>query len=432
MANIKVDFSTQVGTIKPMHAGGQPPIQGANFDLFHYLKEAGVPYCRLHDTAGRYGGNCYVDIPNIFRNFDADPEDPASYDFAFTDHLIKAMVENGLEPVYRLGVTIENDHQIRSFYLEPPNDNLKWAKICEGIICHYTEGWANGFNYKITYWEIWNEPDNFEDPEENSMWHGNKEQYFELYNTATTYLKAKFPHLKFGGYASCGFYALKEDKVVTNSAASDRAEYFIEFFDAFLEYVKENKCTLDFFSWHSYDPIENNRKYAHYVRRRLDEIDYTHTETTCNEWNPDVWNAYGRHEHAALTCGMMLMWQDTPLDSAMFYDCGFGASNYNSLFNPYDRKPFPVYYAFLAFNELYQRGAQAAVTCDAEGVYAVAAADKTGCVVIANTNEKPEKLTLELGRPIIGCKIIDQERNFEECELPHHLPASSVLCVFTA
>ena len=49
-----------------------------------------------------------MDIPNIFRDFDADPDDPEAYDFAFTDLLIKALVENGVEPFFRLGVTIEN------------------------------------------------------------------------------------------------------------------------------------------------------------------------------------------------------------------------------------------------------------------------------------------------------------------------------------
>jgi hypothetical protein len=32
------------------------------------------------------------------------------------------------------------------------------------VIRHYTEGWANGFKMKVTYWEIRNEP-NSEDGE---------------------------------------------------------------------------------------------------------------------------------------------------------------------------------------------------------------------------------------------------------------------------
>jgi hypothetical protein len=91
-----------------------------------------------------------------------------------------------------------------------------------------------------------------------------------------------------------------------------------------------------------------------------------------------------------------------------------------------------VYYAFAAFNELYKRRTQAAVTVDEENVYAVAAADDTGCVVIVNTNEYPVPLCLDCGRPIIGAKIVDESRSWMDCELPRLLPASSVLCVFTA
>jgi hypothetical protein len=36
------------------------------------LKHAGIPYSRLHDTFGRFGAGEYVDISNIFKNFDAD------------------------------------------------------------------------------------------------------------------------------------------------------------------------------------------------------------------------------------------------------------------------------------------------------------------------------------------------------------------------
>ena len=47
---VKVDFSKDVRPVKPMHAVGQPPLLGLrDYQLFRYLKEAGVPYARLHD-----------------------------------------------------------------------------------------------------------------------------------------------------------------------------------------------------------------------------------------------------------------------------------------------------------------------------------------------------------------------------------------------
>ena len=424
--NIKLDKS--IGKIKPMHGVGQPPFQGCNFRMFRYLTEAGIPYSRLHDVGYPYGGNRWVDIPNIFRDFDKSPTDPASYDFTFTDLLIKALMDSGVEPFFRLGVTIENDAMIKAYRIYPPADYHKWAVICEHIIRHYTEGWAGGFHYDIKYWEIWNEPDNYEDMYENQMWRGTKEQYYELYGVASKHLKSCFPHLKIGGYASCGFYALA-DSFVSSAKSSPRMEYFIEFFDGFMDYIKENSCPLDFFSWHSYDDIENNKVYAAYARRRLDEAGYNETETTCNEWNCEV-DLRGTLRHAALTCGMILAFQDTALDSAMFYDAQFSVSVYGSMFNPLTAEPFPTYYAFKAFNELYRLGEQIEVSIDEASVYAVGAKkDNAACVLISNTSESDVEINLNLEGRVSKCFITTEGKNHEETELPRVLPKNSFILI---
>ena len=88
---------------------------GINFDMIDYLKEANIPYSRLHDVGGPYGAFKFVDVPNIFRDFSADENDPASYDFAFTDLLVTALCERGVEPYFRLGVTIENQQNGQEF-----------------------------------------------------------------------------------------------------------------------------------------------------------------------------------------------------------------------------------------------------------------------------------------------------------------------------
>jgi hypothetical protein len=69
--NLKVDFRDITGTMKPMHGIGQPPVTSLSNFFFPYLKRAGIPYSRLHDVGGMMGGNLYVDIPNIFRDFSA-------------------------------------------------------------------------------------------------------------------------------------------------------------------------------------------------------------------------------------------------------------------------------------------------------------------------------------------------------------------------
>ncbi len=384
MKTINVNFNNEIGPVKPLHGVGQPPFSGLDFSMFHYLSEAGIPFSRLHDVGGNFGGNMFVDVPNIFRDFSKDPLDPANYDFGFTDRLITALVDHGVEPFFRLGVTIENYCAVKAYRIFPPADNMKWARVCEGIIRHYTEGWADGFRYNIRYWEIWNEPDNDRTIPENQMWWGSKEQFYDLYVTAATYLKSRFPSLKIGGYASCGFYALFE-AVPEGANASTRYDYFIEFFDGFLNAVKASGAPLDFFSWHSYDSIENNISYAKYAKSRLADAGFSDTEIFCNEWNYRM-DLRGTKKHAALILGMLLTFAYLPLDGAMFYDARLGVSIYGSLFNPLTREPFPALEAFSAFNELYKAGTLVSASSDLPGVYVAAAKGPEGkTVVIANT-----------------------------------------------
>ena len=421
---VKIDFTKNSGTIKPLHGVGQPPFTGGRgYHMLHYLTEAGIPFSRLHDVGGTYGGGRFVDIPNLFRNFDADPEDPASYDFTFTDLLITALMKADVEPFFRLGVTIENDAAVKSYRIDPPKDPAKWAVVCEKVIRHYTEGWADGFRYNIRYWEIWNEPENHVDPKLNEMWTGSAEDYYELYSVTAKHLKKCFPHLRIGGYASCGFYA------ITTDTPSAREQYFVDFFDGFLKSVKENGAPLDFFSWHSYANIPATMKFADYAREQLDRYGFTDTETTCNEWNPEV-NLRGTGRHAALVTAMMLAMQNSPLDSAMFYDARYGTSIYGSLFNPLTAQPFPAYYGFIAFNELYRLGTQAEVCCDDEGVYALAAYKGTeGCIVLANTSAADVPLKLEMDGAVTECRILDGERLLSGCRLPEEIPGNTVLCI---
>lgn len=429
---IKIDFNKITGIIKPVNAGGQPPILGTNFGMFRYLTDASVPYSRLHDVGGAYGGGRWVDIPNIFRNFDADENDPDSYDFAFTDLLITALMEAGIEPYFRLGVTIENACKVKYYRIDPPKDFHKWARICEHIIRHYTEGWADGFEYSITYWEIWNEPDNFENPYDNMMWKGTEEEYFRLYDITSKHLKKCFPDIKVGGYSSSGFYEIKAPGTFIDHANSTpRTVYLVEYFERFLNYIKESGAPMDFFSWHSYDDADSNTVYANYVRSMLDKAGYTETESHCTEWNGETQN-HGTYRHAAVTASILLEFQRTPVDLACFYDMRCGMGKYAGLFCPATYKPLPPYYAFLAFGELYRLGNEVALDyTPAKGVYAVAARnEKYGTLMMANVSKEayPIELSAE-GAEFFECRVTVEGECDRKCSLPKALAPDSILTV---
>ena len=378
--------------MKPLHGVNNSP--AALRKPVQSFTDAGIPYMRTHDTMGAFGGAHYIDVPNIFRDFDADENDPASYDFAFTDAYIGNIIKSGTEIFYRLGVTIENSWDIKAYNIYPPKDFHKWARICEHIIRHYNEGWANGFNHNIEYWEIWNEPEN------PPMWRGTKEQFYEFYSVAANHLKKCFPNLKFGGYAGCGF------SYVTGHQKSAFYKSFVTFFDEFLDYISapETKAPLDFYSWHIYIADPNViAAHAKYVRERLDEKGFTETEQMLNEWNrmtgdtPESYEEMRDHRGASFCVQSFAIMQESSLDKAMYYDA-YPARRYCGLYTFPGYRPTKTYYAFYAFNRLYRLGDCVGVKVfGEEQASAMAATDgENKAILLANYSENEQHILLDL------------------------------------
>ncbi len=174
---VKIDFDDVIDEIRPVHNIGRMPEYEPDSEMNSYFTEANMTSCRTHDI------NC-TDIHRIFPDFSKDVNDEASYNFAESDKVLAAIVDTGMKPFFRLGISYshaQRDHEL----LLPPTDYTKWAQICEHIILHYNEGWADGFEYGIEYWEIWNEPDGGKYVEisenefetENVFWHGSQENF---------------------------------------------------------------------------------------------------------------------------------------------------------------------------------------------------------------------------------------------------------------
>ena len=379
MKSIKVDFEKNVGKIKPMHAVNNGPVYKFASDQritnIDHFRAAGIPYARNHDAAffSTYGGEHTVDVHNIFPDFDRDPYDPASYDFAVTDQYIKVCEHAGVRTFYRLGSKIE--HGIKKYGTVPPKDFNKWAVICEHIIRHYTEGWADGFNYDIEYWEIWNEPDLDEDDEPNKLcWGGTKAEFFRLYHIAATHLKKCFPHLKIGGPAVANRQGWTED------------------------FLAQLDAPLDFFSWHIYAKRPGKiRDLIRHYRELLDSNGYSNTESILDEWNyvkgwhGDNWyyslKTIKNHKGAAFTAAVMCMGQEEPVDMLMYYDarpCGM-----NGMFcTDFVSERLKGYYPFYMFGQLYRLDHTVENAIDGEDLYASAAVgDDEAAVMLTHYND---------------------------------------------
>jgi xylan 1,4-beta-xylosidase len=363
---VLINCDKTAGRIKLMNAVNNGPVYTKNADqnsgnLTAYT-EANIPYARTHDASffSRYGGEHTVDVHLIFRNFDADPYDPASYDFHLTDEYLETIMMAGTKVFYRLGSKIE--HESKKYGTLPPKDFKKWAVICEHIIAHINEGWADGHHMGVEYWEIWNEPDLY-----GKCWGGTPEQFYELYAVASKHLKERFPHLKIGGPAVTGFNE--------------------KWLRPFLERVRDEKLPLDFYSWHRYaknviDVALDARRH----RNLLDEYGLTDTESILNEWNyvrgwsNEDWtyslNTMTSIKGAAFISAVMTACQNEPVDMLMYYDarpCGM-----NGLFSMYAYKILKGYYPIKVWGEMLKMGNVCETFCDIPDIYAIAAKDDSG------------------------------------------------------
>lgn len=202
-----------------------------------------------------------------------------------------------------------------------------------------------------------------------------------------------------GGYAGCGFYSIVADPEnygvvipnTLNNPAYKSAQFrsFIDFFYNFLEYVKKNRAPLDFFSWHTYAPIEHNLTMQQFTEKTLEKYGYGNVEIHLNEWNTayeieDRGTSYSSARAAAMMCAM----HRTKMTVMCYYDARIGPSGYGGLFDPNTHKPVSTYYAFKAFGELYALGN--CVESECESVYSLAAISDDGskkAVLLANLGE---------------------------------------------
>ena len=423
MKTIKVDPGKVVGPIRDMHGvGGGPVTNHFVYDATEDFIEAGIPYGRTHDIEYPFGLGEFVDIHCIFKDFNKDENDPASYNFTFTDEYLKAMVKAGTQPFYRLGSTIE--HQPVKLYIHPPADFAKWGRICSHIISHYNDGWADGFHMGVEYWEIWNEPDI------PMCWTGTGEQFIELYAATAPIIKRDHPDVKVGG---CAFALPTQGLAVQWLAA-----------------VRDRGLPMDFFSWHLYphDPRQVG-EFSAAVDALLEEYGFGGVESIFDEWNyvycwdREIQRCYDLHKTAfecAFMAGVMSVMQDSRISKAMYYDVQMSfTGSWNGAFGPAPetahaaaRRPArrPGYYALYAWNELKKLGTQVEARSDCPSLYVTAAKSEDGETALLvsyyrdedgwNQSQPPEEeFFIDLpGDAALTAYVVEDGKTFEPVPLP--------------
>lgn len=390
-AEFTVDFTRASGRIRRLNGlNNTSPLNRTDFpgmDTLADFRELEIPVTRYHDAALENPGMELVDISRLFPLFHADPDDERNWNFAPTDEYVQRTLSTGSAVEYRLGESIELSRT--RYQVRPPTDFAKWAKLCERIVRHYNEGWANGHRLGIEYWGIWEESDN------RHLMDGKDafvENYLPLYEVTSKRLKKAFPNIRVGGPHTAGRRYLEQ----------------------FVKFCREKDCPLDFCAWNSYerDPKRLMAE-ADGVRSVLDRYGFTHTETELSEWHyssPDWWRLKDRKtydgftaelrsvESAAYAAAVLIAAQDSKFDRMFYY-----AATYESwgLLDHWSRERNPSWYAFRAFAEVAAKGAaeRVVVPCSpAPGVYALASRTPDGRAALLVAAYREDAT----GRPLDG------------------------------
>lgn len=413
MTTVKLSINPDkiIGKIKPMNAVNNGPVYTENADQsltnLPAYSDAAIPFVRTHDASicYDYGGEHIIDVMSIFPDFDADPNSPESYDFTLTDIYLDSIMRSGAEVFYRLGNKIE--HWPKHYGILPPKDFKKWAVICEHIIRHTNEGWANGHRRNIIYWEIWNEPDF-----NNKCWAGTPEEFFDLFEITAKHLKSCFPELKIGGPAVCYY----------------NEEWLIPFFES----MRKRNVPMDFYSWHCYSSrVEDIINAARQHRALLDKFGYTECESILNEWNyvsgwgGEEWKKSLETElsmkGAAFISAVATACQHEKLDILMYYDARIN-STMNGLFKFGTLEKLKGYYPLKTWGELLSSDGECEAVCDIPDIYAVSAVkDNETTTMITYYKDDSDALPLSFivelpGDALRTVYLLDNEHNMTAYE----------------
>ena len=399
---LSANFTNEVGVVNPkLHSAHHAPMfyRRSFMDIDSDLKSLNLAASRTHDWALFNPGTRIVDTHFVFPLMKRDPNDPAAYNFKATDEAIRLTRNCGMDILYRFGPSIERTGTPH-FNIKPPKYNgsfNRYADVCSHIVKHYNEGWADGYDWDIKYWEIWNEP-NYTD----FMWYGSSQsEFIDMFTNVLVKVKRDHPDVKVGGPAMTAW----------NNTTSN-------FFHSIISRCKKSGVKPDFVSWHYYgsDPAALVAQPAA-VRKWLDSVGCTNTEMIIDEWHYDVsghsgsWNT----KSAVFTTAVLSRFQYTKLDQAYYYGIGYeglwGLTDNCAGWNK-------TFYALKMFGQVTSGYTRLVKATNSSNVYILAALteDRTkGCVLLSDytTGNSTLSVTLDGVTSLsnVACKALDDSND---------------------
>ena len=437
-AALAVDFDTEIGKVRPeLHSSGfGPTICSQTEQDLADVKSMGFAAARTHDWALVNPNQRVCDYFHIFPLMHLDAKDPKNYVFGPTDHLLRRTREEaGLGVFYRLGTSIEHSGDKVHFNSLIPDDFDKVAEVFAGTVRHYNRGWANGFNWGIRYWEIWNEPDGCNNmwclPEGDGDWRDKspvqkakdakrRALFTVFFVKALKRLKSEFgDEIKVGGPALCS--------------------YDESYFRMLLDACKAADVAPDFISWHGYtNKLRQYSDAAERGRKLLDSYGFTKCEMIVNEWHyfgygdydwtdmqrcsdpkvkERIWSGPRSHNgihSACFTLATLADLQRSKLSQAYYYGCAHTGS---WGFKDAGQAKYKVFYALQLFGRL-MKDYTARCASSSEGDYTTLAVKAVGgkkALLVVDYGGSSRQITVDVkgvaADAKVVCMVLDDKRN---------------------
>jgi hypothetical protein len=278
-------------------------------DMTPLWREAGVTLVRSYDWVSRL--DTRNNPASLFPDWDADPTDPASYNFTATDQWVDAVHSIGAEVLFTFASAIPANKL-------PATDTEKYGLVVEHVVRHYAQGWADGPARPIRMFEFGDQPD-------LGLLHfaGPAEAFYDMYEAFCTAVRRVDDTLVVGG-PSLAF--------PLNPDAAYR--------EGFLSFVRDRGLPLDFFSFLWFvDPTRDPLDYRFVVeemRALVDAHGLADTKLMLSYWNylaiPS--NDAPSEEKAAFQAAAATYLQDTPLDYAFFFRADSGKDPHYGFVDP--------------------------------------------------------------------------------------------------
>ena len=453
-AALTADFSQETGRIRPeLHSSGYGPlICSCPQTVIDDVRSMGFKAARTHDWALLNKAERVCDYYHIFPLTHLDAKDPKNYVFGPTDYLLKRTREDAeLDVFFRLGTSIEHSGPKVHFNTLIPDDFEKVAETFAATIRHYNRGWANGYEWDIKYWELWNEPDGVNNmwclpdgdlgagdtaeartADQNARERKRLELFARFFVTCLRRIKDEFGDtVKVGGPALCSWRSTKPGRIGTS-----------DYFRRLLEVCRESGVAPDFISWHYYgNKPDALLASVDRARKICDEAGFPKCELIVNEWHylnapwsqlrsadpkvkASVWTGPAAHNGIDSSCFSLTLlskFQTSKLDQAYYYGCSHtGSWGYK---NEAGDK-YKVYYGLKMFGDLVRGYPVMCASGGADGVTVLAAKSEDGsrrAILVTDYRSGLRELVVDVAGVAPGAEcdvtVHDYTRDIESAKL---------------